>query len=634
MPIVDPVQALTQALFLFLSFAVVAQALRRPLRATRDSALFFGAITLLIALNWAHALLRFTLSPLLSATASTVIMALPYLLLRLVAGFTDVPARVRRLSVGGLLAAVVSFYALAPNARPRWLNLLYVLYFLAVTLYGAGAVERARRHATGLTRRRLHAVATGSLGLALAIALAEGQVALPALAAWWHAGSALCALAAALGYCAGFAPPLWLRRLWQQPELSAFVARAAHLPYRAERRHVVEELERGVAATLGAPIALLFLWDESAQRLRATLDGIAYERVAGEMISGHIFVAQRAVFCADLRRDDPGHEEFYRLIGARAVLAAPITTAAMRLGVLTVYAARASLFAADDLALVQALAEQAAAVLQSHALIQQATAVQAREEATRLKDEFLAMAAHDLKSPLTVQLGLAELLARRARRDATAPADLETIERLLSSTQRMMRLVHDLLDVALLDQGLLVGARARVDLVALVRDACATRTSASHQCTLQAAEQPVAVDGDEGRLGQVVANLLENAIKYSPAGGAVQVRVWRTAQEAHLTVTDAGIGIAAEELGQLFERFRRGSNAAGQAIGGTGLGLYICRGIVSAHGGRLWASSPGVGQGSTFHVVLPLAASALPTPACAEVLDRVGLPSPAQATVC
>jgi signal transduction histidine kinase len=89
-------------------------------------------------------------------------------------------------------------------------------------------------------------------------------------------------------------------------------------------------------------------------------------------------------------------------------------------------------------------------------------------------------------------------------------------------------------------------------------------------------------------------------------------------------VTDAGIGIAVEERGQLFERFRRGSNAVGRAIGGIGLGLYICRGIVSAHGGQLWANSPGVGQGSTFQVVLPLAASVPPTPACAEARESVG----------
>jgi signal transduction histidine kinase len=99
------------------------------------------------------------------------------------------------------------------------------------------------------------------------------------------------------------------------------------------------------------------------------------------------------------------------------------------------------------------------------------------------------------------------------------------------------------------------------------------------------------------------------------------VRVRCTAEEAHLTVTDAGIGIAVAELGQLFERFRRGTNAHGYPIAGTGLGLYICRGIVSAHGGQLWANSPGPGQGSTFHVVLPLDADVPSTVAQAETSD-------------
>lgn len=615
MPISDPLQLLTQALFLLIFSAVVVQALRRPLRATRDSALLFGAISLLIALDWAHALLRFTLSPLLAATTSAIIMAVPYLLLRLVADVAVVTRLVQRLTVGGLVAAIVGLYVSAPSARPHWLTLLLVCYFVAVTLYGAGAVMRVRRQATGVARRRMKAVAAGSLSLALALTLSGVQVALPGLAPWWHAMGALCALAAALGYCAGFAPPPWLRKAWQQPELRAFVARAAHLPYLADRLQIVENLERGIAATLGAPHALLFLWDEPTQRLRATLDGADYERRSGEMISGRTFVAQRAVFCADLRRDDPGHDDFYRILGARAVLAAPITAAERRLGVLTVYAARASIFAADDLALVQALAEQAAVVLQSHDLIQQAAAVQAREEATRLKDDFLAVAAHDLKTPLTAQMGLAQLLVLRAQRDPTAPADLPMLERLVESTQRMTRLVHDLLDVALLEQGLLVAARERVDLAALVRAACGQHATPSHPCRLEVADA-IAARGDASRLGQVVNNLLENAIKYSPAGGTVQVRVWRTTSEAHLTVTDAGIGIPLDELGQLFERFRRGAHATGEPIAGTGLGLYICRGIVHAHGGHVWASSPGAGQGSTFHVVLPLDAGASSMVAC------------------
>jgi signal transduction histidine kinase len=175
----------------------------------------------------------------------------------------------------------------------------------------------------------------------------------------------------------------------------------------------------------------------------------------------------------------------------------------------------------------------------------------------------------------------------------------------------------------LLEQGMLVGTREQVDLVALLRAACSQHTTAQHPCTLTAAE-PVAVRGDASRLGEVVANLLDNAIKYSPAGGAVQVRVWCTAEEAHLTVTDAGIGIAVAELGQLFERFRRGTNADRHPIAGTGLGLYICRGIVSAHGGQLWATSPGPGQGSTFHAVLPLDAGVTSTVAQAETAVRAG----------
>jgi signal transduction histidine kinase len=107
---------------------------------------------------------------------------------------------------------------------------------------------------------------------------------------------------------------------------------------------------------------------------------------------------------------------------------------------------------------------------------------------------------------------------------------------------------------------------------------------------------------------QLLENLVENAIKYSPEGGDVRMCVWRENGEARLTVTDQGIGISASDLPMLFERFQRGTNVDDRRFAGMGLGLFICRGIAEQHGGQIWASSPGEGRGSTFHVALPLLA--------------------------
>jgi signal transduction histidine kinase len=115
---------------------------------------------------------------------------------------------------------------------------------------------------------------------------------------------------------------------------------------------------------------------------------------------------------------------------------------------------------------------------------------------------------------------------------------------------------------------------------------------------------------DPVRVMQLLDNLLENAVKYSPEGGEVRVRVWRDGDNALMSVTDQGIGIPPADLPHLFDRFHRGANVDDRRFAGMGLGLYICRGIAEQHGGRLWATSAGPGQGSTFHVELPLAAPA------------------------
>jgi signal transduction histidine kinase len=311
------------------------------------------------------------------------------------------------------------------------------------------------------------------------------------------------------------------------------------------------------------------------------------------------------VFGANIPSDYPTYAEYSRRVGAITVLAAPITAGERRLGVLVVYAPRAPIFAEDDLALSQLLADQAAVILESRALIDEATRVRAYEEATRLKEDFLSAAAHDLKTPLTTLVARTQLLERRAQRDPTAPADLASIQLLVHEAQRLKRLVLELLDAARAEQGRLVGACTTVDLVALAGDICQRHGSARHPCVVEASE-PVVGTYDQIRIQQLLENLIENAIKYSPAGGGVRVRLWNEDQQAHLTVVDSGIGIPPEDLPYIFDRFYRAHNVDDRRFAGMGLGLFICRGIAEQHGGQIRVSSRPA-QGSTFHVVLPIA---------------------------
>lgn len=226
-----------------------------------------------------------------------------------------------------------------------------------------------------------------------------------------------------------------------------------------------------------------------------------------------------------------------------------------------------------------------------------------RRALERLQQEFIVMVTHDLKTPLTSIKGLAQLMLRR---QAYSEPSLTTI---VGQSNHLERLVNDLLDVARMEAGRLDLQIARVDLGDLVERAVdqAQATTSRHTIRAEIPEQPIVHEWDGDRIGQVLQNLLANAIKYSPDGGEIVVRVADDPerQEVGLSVLDQGMGISPESIPKLFSRFYRaeGSMTAGE---GLGLGLYISRSLVTAHGGQIAVESC-LDQGSTFTVTLPYA---------------------------
>ena len=229
----------------------------------------------------------------------------------------------------------------------------------------------------------------------------------------------------------------------------------------------------------------------------------------------------------------------------------------------------------------------------------------ARAEAERGREQlqrFLGMVAHDLRNPLTSILASAQLLDRHE----TSPDRRErTAATIANQAHRMNAMVDSLVDAARIGAGELKMQPAPMDLVALERQVVEARqvTTAEHHILLEAPER---LEGtwDAARLEQAMDNLIGNAIKYSPNGGEVRVRIERQDGQALVSVSDQGLGVRPKELPQLFQLFSRLGSAG--TIEGSGLGLYIVRGIVEAHGGRIWAESAGPGQGSTFYLTLPL----------------------------
>jgi signal transduction histidine kinase len=231
-------------------------------------------------------------------------------------------------------------------------------------------------------------------------------------------------------------------------------------------------------------------------------------------------------------------------------------------------------------------------------------------ELDRLKDEFLSLVSHELRTPLTSIRGYLELVLdeEAGKLNTEQRRFLTAVER---NSRRLLRLVGDLLFVAQADAGRLTLERAKVDVGALAADCVEAAGPVADQKSIElrlaAAPVPPLV-GDRGRLAQVLDNLVSNSLKFTPAGGRVEVRARSADGNVVLEVADTGIGIPAAEQSKLFERFFRAASATEQAIPGTGLGLAIVKAIVEAHAGHIGVkSSPG--EGTTFTIELPLHAA-------------------------
>jgi len=231
--------------------------------------------------------------------------------------------------------------------------------------------------------------------------------------------------------------------------------------------------------------------------------------------------------------------------------------------------------------------------------------VTVRREVERFKDEMFSIASHDLKTPATVIKAQAQLLKRRMRTGVVDNQDVEEgLAMIADQADRLSKMLNLMLDVSRIEAGQLQLDLVPTDLRAMLINMARgiQSTTERHQIVVHS---PDGVIGhwDARRLEEVVQNLLGNAVKYSPRG-EIEVRLETDASSATVVVRDHGMGLAMEDIPHVFERFYRGEN--NRRLEGTGLGLYICQAIIVAHGGRIWAESPGRDHGSTFGFTLPL----------------------------
>ncbi len=242
----------------------------------------------------------------------------------------------------------------------------------------------------------------------------------------------------------------------------------------------------------------------------------------------------------------------------------------------------------------------------------------ALKEAERLKDEFIGIAAHELRNPLTTLKGYTDALLTYIARGRGPELSAWQMKALQSINQAILRLVElsdDLLDVTRLQAGQLALHIKPTDLIPLIKNV-ATRlqmTTEQHDIQVITLLDSLIVDIDPRRIEQVLHNLIGNAIKYSPAGGPIIITIRQEgkAKRALLSIHDDGIGIPEQQQAHIFSRFMRADNVHTHGISGTGLGLYLCRGLVERHGGHIWFGSS-EGQGTTFFLALPISSATPP----------------------
>lgn len=252
-------------------------------------------------------------------------------------------------------------------------------------------------------------------------------------------------------------------------------------------------------------------------------------------------------------------------------------------------------------------------------LMRERDAREQAERATRQRDEMLAMIAHDLRNPVSTIGMSAELLRELNAEDQTGAHYIDVIERAASD---MSHLINDLLDVSRFESGTFAVAMATVQIRELLEqtidgfEAQAGATGVRLGCEI--AQEVKAVAGDRDRLMQVLSNLVSNALKFVPDTGSIVLRASRTDGFVQVSVADTGPGLPPGSLPHVFDRFWQADHAS---RAGSGLGLYICKGIVEAHGGRIWVDST-AGAGTTFHFTVPCGDAQYATPSAPLPVTR------------
>lgn len=370
------------------------------------------------------------------------------------------------------------------------------------------------------------------------------------------------------------------------------------------------------AAMTGAEAASILLLDPKTRQLhfRAASNELTPGMIntavpLNNSIAGAVFQSNRPAIIADVAQEPRWNEKVDKAIDfqTRSILAVPMHDVERPVGVLESLNKLDGGFTPADVETLSTLADIAGVAVEKARLIAELKqAYSELNELDQVKSDFIAIASHELRTPLAIIMGYVGFLREEATPDTAVHLD-----QVMAASERLRGLIQDMLNLRYTDSDELPLQRQRVDLSVLLRELVLEKKEAfrsrQQTVTLRLAKMPVWVELDREKMGQALVNLLDNAAKFTPVNGRIEVSVYSKQAEAWCCIEDNGPGIPPDKLERIFKRFYQVESSLRRRHEGMGLGLTIAKEMVSLHNGRIWAESEGE-TGSTFYVVLPLAA--------------------------
>ncbi|NDJ62492.1 MAG: GAF domain-containing sensor histidine kinase [Chloroflexi bacterium] len=375
------------------------------------------------------------------------------------------------------------------------------------------------------------------------------------------------------------------------------------------------------ADIVAAEAASVLLWDHNSRELRfaATTTDPSGQQLIGKLvplegsIAGMILRENRIIAVNDTLSPN-GEPRYYHKVDedtdfvTRSLIGVPMKSRNRLIGVLEAVNKRELPWTDDDRYYLSILASQAAVAIENAQLV--AALRNANEELSqidKLKSDFIAIASHELRTPLGVILGYASFL-----QDAQDTQVRGLASKVVNSALQLGSVIEDLTNLRYLEQKQVELQRTAVGLDVflseVIQDALSLAEAKGHRMVLASCPENVTLHIDRQRVGMALTNILNNAVRFTPDGGQIVLRAEQHGpSEVRIHVSDSGVGLSQSQMERIFDRFYQVEDHMTRVNGGLGIGLSIARGLIQAHGGRLWATSPGLGRGSTFTMALPLA---------------------------